>query len=144
MFVSSTVKQKNMATSIFVNLPVKDLNRSVEFFTQLGYTFNQQFTDDNATCMVISENIYAMLLVEKFFKSFIRKDIADASKVKESLIALSAGSKADVDGLIEKVINAGGIEVSDPQDQGFMYSRAFEDLDGHHWEIFWMDPSAIQ
>ncbi len=129
---------------IFVNLPIKDLKRSTEFFLKLGYTFNPQFTDEKATCMVISESIYAMLLTEPFFKSFIKKEIADTQKSTEVLVALSAESKEEVDQIIDKAIEAGGKENGDKQDMGFMYSRSYEDLDGHIWEYVWMDPSHVQ
>src|SRR5690349_5419050 len=130
-----------MATKIFVNLPVKDLNRSVEFFTKLGYAFNQQFTNENATCMIISDDIYVMLLVEKFFKTFISKDIADASKSTESIICLSAENREAVDDLINKAVAAGAKTPRDKQDHGFMYQHGYEDLDGHLWEVMWMDPA---
>ena len=133
-----------MATKIFVNLPVKDLDKTKDFFAKLGYTFNPQFTDANAACMVISEDIYAMLLVEKFFKTFIQKSLVNAHESTEVLIALSADSRAEVDDLVNKAIAAGGSEPREAQDHGFMYTRAFEDLDGHIWEILWMDPSAVQ
>jgi predicted lactoylglutathione lyase len=132
-----------MATKIFVNLPVKDLNRSIAFFTKLKYTFNPQFTDENATCMIISEDIYAMLLVEKFFKTFTPKTIPDAGKSTEVILALSADSRQDVDEMIARVLGAGGKESREIQDLGFMYSRGFEDPDGHLWEIFYMDPNTI-
>jgi uncharacterized protein len=131
-----------MATQIFVNLPVKDLNKSVEFFTKLGYKFNPQFTDENATCMIISEQIFVMLLVEKFFKTFIPTEIADATKTTESIICLSAESKEAVNELVKKAIDAGGRIYREPQDQGFMYGHAYQDLDGHLWEVMWMDPNA--
>src|ERR1044071_5963779 len=114
-----------MATKMFVNLPVKDLKKSIEFFTKLGYTFNPQFTDENATCMIISENIYAMLLVEKFFKTFTKKEIADATKTAEAIIALSADSKEQVDDLVRKALAAGATTPQLKQDQGFMYSHGF-------------------
>ncbi|MFC5407824.1 VOC family protein [Larkinella bovis] len=133
-----------MATKIFVNLPVKDLNKSVDFFTKLGYTFNPQFTDEKATCMIISEDIYVMLLVEPFFKSFTKKEVADASKVTESIICLSADSREAVDDVVSKAVAAGGTTPNEKQDQGFMYGHGFEDLDGHLWEVMWMDPSAVQ
>jgi predicted lactoylglutathione lyase len=132
-----------MATKIFVNLPVKDLNKSIDFFAKLGYSFNPQFTDENATCMIISEDIYAMLLVEPFFKTFIKTEIADATKATEALICLSADSREAVDELVDKAIAAGGTTPNDTMDQGFMYGRSFQDLDGHHWEIMYMDPAAI-
>jgi uncharacterized protein len=134
-----------MATSIFINLPVKDLEKTKEFFLKLGYTYNKQFTDEKAAALVISENIYAMLITEPFFKTFIpEKEIADTGKTKEVLIALSADSKQQVDELVEKAIAAGGKKFRDPEDHGFMYARSFEDLDGHVWELFWMNPGHIQ
>ena len=128
-----------MIKQIFVNLPVKDLNKSIDFFTKLGFTFNPEFTDEKATCMIIGENIYAMLLVEKFFSSFVKKPIINAKKDIEVINALSVESRAKVDEIMNKVIKAGGKEPKPAQDYGWMYSRAFEDLDGHVWEIFFMD-----
>ncbi len=134
-----------MATNIFVNLAVKNLDKTKEFFSKLGYTFNQQFTDDKAACMVISETIYAMLISEAYFKTFIpNKEISDTSKSKEVLLALSADSRQQVDELADKAVAAGGKNFRDPDDHGFMYSRSFEDLDGHVWEVFWMNPGHIQ
>jgi len=133
-----------MATQIFVNLPVKDLKKSIDFFTKLGYTFNAQFTDENATCMIISDTIYVMLLVEPFFKTFTSKGICDTSKHTEMLLCLSAESKQKVDELVGKAVAAGATTPREAQDQGFMYSHGFEDLDGHTWEIMWMDPAAVQ
>jgi predicted lactoylglutathione lyase len=132
-----------MATKIFVNLPVKDLNKSIDFFTKLGYTFNPQFTNENATCMIITEEIYTMLLVEPFFKTFTKKEICDTGKNIEAIIALSADSRAEVDELVNKAIAAGATEPKEPQDMGFMYTRDFEDLDGHLWEVFYMDMAAM-
>lgn len=132
-----------MATKIFVNLPVKDLNKSVEFFTQLGYRFNPQFTNENATSMIISDDIYVMLLVEPFFKTFTKKEIADASKTTEAIICLSADSREEVDALVSKAVAAGGTTPNEKQDQGFMYGHGFQDLDGHLWEVVYMDPGAI-
>jgi predicted lactoylglutathione lyase len=132
-----------MATKIFVNLPVKDLNRSIEFFTKLGYTFNPQFTDENATCMIIGENIFAMLLVEERFKDFTKKPISDAKKSTEVLIALDAESREKVDEMVKKAVDAGGSIYIDPQDHGWMYAHSFADLDGHQWEVMWMDESAV-
>jgi uncharacterized protein len=134
----------SMATKIFVNLPIKDLNRTVDFFTKLGFSFNPQFTDENATCMIIDEDIFVMLLVEKFFKSFTRKEICDATKDAEVIIALSAESREKVDQMINRVINAGGRESREPQDHGWMYGRSFQDIDGHLWEVIYMDVSASQ
>ncbi|MBL8168941.1 MAG: VOC family protein [Acidobacteria bacterium] len=133
-----------MATKIFVNLPVKDLNASIAFFTRLGYSFNQQFTDETATCMVISEDIYAMLLTHEKFKMFTPKEICDATKSSEVLIALSCESREQVDELVAKAVAAGGSSYSKPQDHGFMYAHGYQDLDGHIWEVMWMDPSAVQ
>lgn len=134
-----------MATSIFVNLPVKNLDKTKEFFSTLGYTFNKQFTDEKGACLVISENIYAMLITEPFFKSFIpNNEISDTSKTKEVLLALSTDSKQQVDDLTSKAIAAGGKKFRDAEDHGFMYARSFEDLDGHVWEVFWMDPGHVQ
>lgn len=133
-----------MTTKIFVNLPVKDLNRAVEFFTKLDFKFNPQFTDKNATCMIISEDIFVMLLVEEFFKTFTKKEICNTSKNIEAIIALSAESKEKVDEMINKAIEAGGAEPRKPQDHGWMYDRAFEDIDGHLWEIIYMNESELK
>jgi uncharacterized protein len=133
-------------TRIFVNLPVKDLNRSMDFFKQLGYSFNQQFTDATAACLVISDTIYAMLLTETRFKDFLPqgKQISDATKTTEVLVALSCESKEEVHRLADTAIKAGGSEARPPEDHGFMFARSFHDPDGHIWEVFWMDPAAIQ
>jgi uncharacterized protein len=131
-----------MSTQIFVNLPVKELGRSVAFFEQLGYTFNPQFTDENATCMNIAENIFAMLLVEKYFKTFTPKAIADATKSTEAIVALSLESRAAVEALVNKALAAGGKRYSEPKDHGFMFQWGFEDPDEHIWEYFWMDPKG--
>jgi predicted lactoylglutathione lyase len=132
-----------MASRIFVNLPVKDLQKSIDFFTKVGFDFNPQFTDDRATCMIIGENIFAMLLVEDRFKDFTKKPISDATKSTEVLIALDAESREQVDEIIGAAVKAGGSIYSDPQDYGWMYSHSFADLDGHQWEFLYMDESAI-
>ena len=133
-----------MATQIFVNLPVKDLDKSKEFFTRLGFTINPQFTDENAACVVISEDIYAMILQEKFLKTFIqKKEITDATKSAEVLVALSAGSKEKVNEMADKALAAGASKLREPEDHGFMYSRSFQDIDGHIWEVLWMDPATV-
>ena len=133
-----------MATQIFVNLPVKNLDKSVAFFTALGYTFNPQFTDKNATCMIVSEDhIYVMLLVEDFFKTFTPKPIADAARSTEVLVCLSCESRAQVDEMVRKAVAAGGSTPSKPQDHGFMYQHGYQDLDGHLWELIYMEPGAI-
>ncbi|MGP4003247.1 VOC family protein [Streptomyces sp. 8N706] len=133
-----------MSTKIFVNLPVKDLGRSVEFFTGLGYSFNPQFTDENAACLVISDDIYAMLLVEPFFKSFTKKEVADATKTTEAIVALGVESRQRVDELVDKALSTGGLPANEPMDEGFMYVRSFQDPDGHLWEVLYMDPAAVQ
>ncbi|SEM77411.1 hypothetical protein SAMN05216436_107143 [bacterium A37T11] len=132
-----------MATQIFVNLPVKDLNRSVAFFTQLGYTFNPQFTDEKAACMMVSDTIYVMLLTETFFQTFTRKEIIDAHKSIESIICLSADSKEAVNEMVDKAQAAGAYIPKPATDYGFMYQHSFEDLDGHYWEYTWMDPKGF-
>ena len=132
-----------MAKKIFVNLPVKDLNKSVDFFTKLGFSFNPQFTDDKATCMIISDNIFAMLLVEERFQDFTKKQICDAKKSTEVLIALDAESREKVDEIVKRAAKAGGSIYADPQDHGWMYIHSFADLDGHQWEFAFMDETAI-
>jgi len=133
-----------MSTKIFVNLPVADLDRAMDFFTKVGFSFNPQFTDERAAAMVISDDIFAMLLTEPFFATFTPKQIADASASTEAIIALSADSREECDRIAEAAIAAGGTETRPADDQGFMYGRAFGDLDGHLWEVMWMDPSAVQ
>jgi uncharacterized protein len=132
-----------MSTKIFVNLPVKDLDRSMAFFKSLGWTFNPQFTDETAACMVISGDIYAMLLTHKKFAGFTNKKIADAATT-EVLIALGVDSKAEVGRIADAALKAGGKEAKPPQDYGFMQLRTFLDLDDHHWEILYMDPAHVQ
>jgi predicted lactoylglutathione lyase len=132
-----------MATKLFVNLPVSNLKKSIEFFTKLGFTFNPQFTDETATCMIVAEDIFVMLLTKEKFKTFTPKEICDATKSTEVLVALSFESRERVDELVRQAVAAGGTTYNEPQDHGFMYSHGFQDLDGHIWEIFYMDPSAI-
>ena len=132
-----------MSTQIFVNLPVKNLKKSIEFFTKLGYTFNPQFTDNTATCMIVSENIFVMLLTEEKFKTFTPKSICDATQSTEVLVCLSTESRQKVDELVRKALAAGGTTYNNPQDHGFMYGHGFQDLDGHIWELIFMEPSAI-
>jgi predicted lactoylglutathione lyase len=131
-----------MATQIFVNLPVKDLQRSVAFFRSLGFEFDPKFTNDQATCMMVGENIFVMLLVENFFKTFTEKAICDATKSTEVLVCLSCESRAKVDELVARAITAGGRAPRKPQDHGFMYGHGFEDLDGHTWELIHMQPGS--
>ena len=132
-----------MATRIFVNLPVKDLTKSMTFFSGLGFTFNPQFTDEKAACMVISEHIFAMLLTEPHFQSFTKKAISDAKTTTEVLIALDAASKEEVQQIIAKATALGATIYNDPQDHGWMYGHSFADLDGHQWEFFFMDQSQM-
>jgi predicted lactoylglutathione lyase len=133
-----------MSTKIFVNLAVKDLGKSMDFFKAVGYTFNQQFTDETAACMVISDDIFAMLITEAKFKEFTPKKIADASTSTEVLTCLSAESKDKVNEIVDKAIQAGATEFKDAQDHGFMFYRSFSDLDGHIWEIMWMNEDHIE
>jgi predicted lactoylglutathione lyase len=132
------------ARKIFVNLPVKDLTKSMDFFSALGFDFNLQFTDDKAACMVISGEAFVMLLSEPFFRTFTKREPCDTSRQTEAMLALSCESRAEVDQLVRKAIDAGGSHAMDPMDQGFMYGWSFYDLDGHHWEVLWMDPAAVQ
>jgi predicted lactoylglutathione lyase len=132
-----------MSKQIFVNLPVKNLQASIAFFEALGYKFNPQFTDEQATCMIIGENIFAMLLVEARFQTFTPKALVDAKKSTEVLVALSHDSRAEVERIVGAAIAAGGRKYAEPTDHGFMYQWGFEDLDGHIWEHFWMDPKHI-
>jgi hypothetical protein len=133
-----------MTTKIFVNLPVEDLEKSKAFFTKLGYRFNPQFTDETAACMVITDDIYTMLLTKAKFQEFTRKPIADAAQTTEVLTCLSVERKAKVDEILDAALAAGATEARDPMDYGFTYGRSFNDLDGHIWEIIWMDPQSIQ
>jgi predicted lactoylglutathione lyase len=133
-----------MSTMIFVNLPVKDLDCSVDFFTRLGYTFNPQFTDETATCMIISDTIYVMLLTEAKFRDFTPKEICDTSRYTEVLVALSAESREAIDETVRQAVAAGGTTYNEPQDHGFMYQHGFQDPDGHIWELVYLEPSAIE
>ena len=132
-----------MAQQIFVNLPVKDLKRSMSFFDKLGFKNNPQFTDDTAACMVVSETIFVMLLTEPKFKSFSPKPISDATKSTEVLIALSFESRQKVDEVVRTATSNGGTTYAEPKDYGFMYQHGFQDPDGHVWEVFWMDPKGM-
>jgi predicted lactoylglutathione lyase len=131
-----------MIRQIFVNLPIKDMQRSQSFFKALGLGFNKRFTNEQGACLEIAPNIYAMLLVETFFQGFTKLPIADARKSTEVLIALSCDSRAEVDALVAQAVAAGGTTPNAPTDHGFMYQHGFADLDGHQWEVFWMDESA--
>ena len=131
-----------MSRQIYVNLPIKNMERSKAFFGALGFSFNPQFTNEQGACMVITDTIYVMLLVEPFFQTFTKKQIADAGKTTEVLICLSCASRAEVDELVRKAIAAGASTPNAPQDHGFMYGHGFQDLDGHIWELMYMDPNA--
>jgi predicted lactoylglutathione lyase len=128
---------------LFVNIPVTDLQRSIEFFETLGFAFNTQFTGPAETCMLVGEDAYFMLLTRDRFAGFARRPVGDAAKETSATFALSVDSRAAVDAMVEKAIAAGGTHAAEPQDHGFMYGWSFYDLDGHHWEVFWMDPKAI-
>jgi hypothetical protein len=133
-----------MAIKIFVNLPVKDLTRSVEFFTKLGFGFDEQFTDETATCMVVSDDIFVMLLTEEKFQTFTPKKICDAGKFTEVLVCLSLESRANVEEMVTKAVAGGGATYNEPQDHGFMYAHGFQDLDGHIWELIFMESTAVK
>ena len=131
-----------MPRKIFINLPVADPKRSMEFFSELGFDFNPHFTDDNAACMIVNEEAYVMLLRHEFFQGFTKNAICDTAQATESLMALSCEDREGVDEIVNKAIDAGGTHAMDSQDHGFMYAWSFYDLDRHHWEVFYMDESA--
>jgi len=133
-----------MSRELFVNLPVRDLPKSMEFFSALGFPFNPQFTDDKAACMVISDKASVMLLSEPFFRGFTKNEVCDTSRSTEALFALSCSSRAEVDEIVRKAIDAGGRQAMDAKDHGFMYGWSFYDLDSHHWEVLWMSPEGVQ
>ena len=137
----ASTRKATMNPQIYVNLPVKDLDKSIAFFTQLGFKFNPQFTDETATCMIVSDTIFVMLLTEAKFKIFTPKPICDAAKSTEVLLALSRPSRKDVDDIVRKALAAGGSIYNEPQDHGFMYAHGFQDLDGHIWEVMYLQPS---
>ncbi len=129
---------------IFVNLAVKDLGRAVDFFTELGFSFDPRFTDETATCMIVSDEAFVMLLVEDKLRDFTKKELADPATQTEAILAVSADSREAVDELADKALAAGGSPANDPIDYGFMYGRSFNDPDGHLWEVAWMDPAALE
>ena len=131
-----------MASKIFLNLAVKDLKKSIDFFTELGFSFNPKFTDDYATCMIIAENIFAMLVTEQRFKEFTGKEICNAHKNTEVLIAIDVDNREKVDEMVKNAVGAGGTIYMEPIDHGWMYGHSFADLDGHQWEIMYMDENA--
>jgi predicted lactoylglutathione lyase len=133
-----------VTTKIFVNLPVKSLDRSVDFFTKLGFQFNPQFTDQTATCMIVSEDIFVMLLTEAKFRTFTPKAICDATRSSEVLVCLTSESRERVDEMVRKAVAAGGTTYSEPKDYGFMYQHGFQDPDGHIWELVYMEPGAVK
>ncbi|MFC0779427.1 VOC family protein [Flavobacterium sp. HJSW_4] len=132
-----------MKTKIFLNLAVKDLNRAVKFFNELGFSTNPKFTNEQGACIVISDDIFVMLLVEEFYQTFTKKQICDSTTTSEVLISLSMESREKVDEIIEKAVKVGGTDYQEAKDYGWMYQRTFLDLDGHHWEVFFMDESQI-
>jgi predicted lactoylglutathione lyase len=142
--VEPTTKEEAMARLIFPNLAVKDLDRAVAFFTELGFTFDERFTDDTATAMIVNEQATVMLLTESKFAEFTTRQVADPTAQTETIIALSADSREDVDGFADKALASGGSPAKEPMDLGFMYARSFHDPDGHHWEVVWMDPAALE
>ena len=132
-----------MASKIFVNLPVNNLEKTIAFFTSLGFSFNPQFTDDKATCMVISDHIFAMLMTADRFRDFTSKEICDSSRFTEVILSLDAESREAVNGIVDKALASGATEPRPTQDYGWMYLRGFQDIDGHLWEIAFMDESAM-
>lgn len=133
-----------MINSIFVNLPVKDLTKSIAFFTEVGFKFNPQFSNEEGTCMILGTNMYAMLLVEKLFTDFSKRPVGETPRTAEVITSLMFENRADVDVLADKALKAGAVHYSDPVDMGFMYNRSFQDLDGHLWEVGWMDPNHVE
>lgn len=131
-----------MARQLFVNLPVRNLDKTVEFFTALGFSFNPDFTDENATCMIVNDGAYVMLLVESYFKTFTSKSIAATADTAEAIMSFSLESREAVDGVIRTALTSGGTASEEAQDYGFMYTHSFQDPDGHLWEVFWMDPAG--
>ena len=129
---------------LFVNIPVSDVQRAIRFFEALGFAFNPQFTDATATCMLVGEDAYFMLLDRARFAGFSKRPAGDPQLQTAAMFALSVDSRAAVDALTDRALAAGGAPAAEPQDHGFMYGRSFYDLDGHHWELFWMDPSAMR
>lgn len=133
-----------MSTKIFVNLPVRDLSASIDFFSRLGYSFDPQFTTDDAGCLVISDDICVLLQTREHFQTFTSKPVADAETSTEAILALSVDSRQQVDELADRALAAGGRPANEPQDQGFLYGRSFQDLDGHQWEVLYLDQAALQ
>lgn len=132
-----------MASKIFINIAVKNLEASKAFFLKLGFTFNPQFTDDKSACMIVGENIFTMLIQEERFKDFTKKELCNAQKYTEVLLSIDVESREKVDELVKKAIEAGGKQYMEPQDYGWMYGHSFADLDGHQWDLFYMNESEI-
>ena len=141
--LTNAATRPSQPRKLFVNIPVTDLQRSITFFEALGFSFNAQFTDATATCMLVGEGAYFMLLTRDKFASFARREIGEPWDQTSAMFAISAASRAEVDEMVRKAIAAGGANAADPQDHGFMYGWSFYDPDGHHWEVFWMDPAVI-
>ena len=133
-----------MTRKLFVNIAVEDLDRSVDFFTKLGFSFDARFTDESATCMLVGEDAYVMLLVRQRFQDFTKKEIVDSTRQTEAILALSAESREDVDQLADKALASGGAPANDPMEMDFMYGRSFHDPDGHLWEVFWMNMAVVE
>jgi predicted lactoylglutathione lyase len=133
-----------MARKMFVNLCARDVAKSMAFFGVLGFRFDPTFTDDNAACLIVNDDAFVMLLAEPFFRTFTTREPCDTTTHTEGLFAVSCDSRADVDALVHRAIDSGGSYAMDPIDHGFMYGWSFYDLDGHHWEVLWMDPAAAQ
>jgi predicted lactoylglutathione lyase len=129
---------------MFVNLPVRDLDRARAFFGRLGFAFDPRFTDERAACMVVSDVAYVMLLQDAFWRTFTRREPCDTTRQNEGLVALSCESRAEVDALARAAVEAGGSQAMAPVDRGFMYERSFHDPDGHHWAVLWMDPAVAR
>lgn len=132
-----------MATQVFVNLPVSDVERAKSFYSALGYSIDPRFTDENAACVVFGDGVHAMLLSEPFFREFTSREICDTATATEAIVALSQPDRATVDRIADAALAAGGTEAGEPLDHGFMYTRRFYDPDGHHWEVFHMDPEHV-
>ena len=132
-----------MKKNIFINLPIENLDKTVEFFTKLGFTFNMQFTNENATCMIVEENIFVMLLVEEYFKTFTKKELINRKSQVGQLLSLNMESREAVDTFVNIALSSGATKASEPIDHGFMYQNSFDDINGYTWEIFWMDENHV-
>lgn len=141
--ITNTGTEPRTARKLFANIPVTDVQRSIVFFESLGFAFNPQFTDASATCMLVGTDAYFMLMVKERFAGFSKRPVGDSTKETGAIFAITASSRAEVDALYTTAIASGATKAADSQDHGFMYVQSFYDLDGHHWELFWMDPSAI-